>query len=240
MSARPKLTGVGVGPGPADLLTLRAVAAFRSADVIFEVVGRNSSFSVSGAVVDSIEGLSSRRERLVFSMSLSPGERRAAVRRNAEIVARELRGGNSCVFATIGDPLTYSTFPYLAAEVAELIEGLEVEVVPGVTSFNAAAAATGATLVEHDETLAVVPAFLPENLREGLLAATDTVVFLKAGKTVGAILAALDATGSEWDVAHVSRLGLEGERIAKGPDEALENAGEYLSLLIARRKRENR
>ena len=234
------MIGVGVGPGPKDLLTLRAVEALRSADVVFEAVGRNSAFSVSASIVDSVEGVTPDRRELVFSMSLSPAERKAAVRNNAEIVAAELREGKCCAFATIGDPLTYSTFTYLAAEVADLVDGVDVEVVPGVTSFNTAAAAAGTTLVEHDETLAVVPAFSAGNISPELFSTADTIVFMKAGKTMPAILEALNATDEDWDLTHVSRVGLDGERIARGAEAALDNAGEYLSLLIARKRRKER
>ncbi len=57
-------------------------------------------------------------------------------------------------FITLGDPTIYSTFAYVAKR---LIEGFEIEVIPGVTSFTGCAAAAGISLVEKDEILVIVP-----------------------------------------------------------------------------------
>ncbi|MDO5484478.1 MAG: SAM-dependent methyltransferase, partial [Desulfovibrionaceae bacterium] len=54
-----------------------------------------------------------------------------------------LEGGESAAFLTIGDPLIYSTFGYLWRTLRGLSPEVRVEVVPGITSFQAAAARSG-------------------------------------------------------------------------------------------------
>ena len=237
MSAVAKFIGVGVGPGPEDLLTLRAVEALRSANVIFEAVGKNSAFSVSGRVVDSIDGISAKRAKLVFSMSTDPKTRRAAVAENAERVAREIQSERVCAFATIGDPMTYSTYSYLLAELRKLIPNLEVETVPGVTSYQAAAAAAETPLVENDEILSLVPAFSEENLPQEIFDASDTLVFLKTYRTRKKILDAVKENWDGFDALYAARLGLDGETVSSDKSALEDLPEEYLSLLIAKKRK---
>jgi len=232
-----KFIGVGVGPGPEDLMTLRALKALQSADVIFEAVGKNSAFSVSGRIVETIEGIYAEHAKLVFSMSLDPETRRKAVEENAEQVARELRAGRVCAFATIGDPMTYSTYSYLLAELRSMMPDLQVETVPGVTSYQAAAAAAGTPLVENDEILSVVPAFSGGNLPRELFDSSDTLVFLKTYRTRKEILDKLGDNWKEFDALYAARLGLDGETLSSDTAEMADLPEEYLSLLIAKKRK---
>ena len=58
-------------------------------------------------------------------------------------------------FITLGDPAVYSTFMYTLPYIEEA--GVEVEVVPGVTSFCAVADSMKIPLVAWNEDLVVAP-----------------------------------------------------------------------------------
>ena len=60
------------------------------------------------------------------------------------------------VFLTLGDPTVYSTYWYVHKRVAA--RGYAAELVPGVPSFCAAAAAMGRALCEDGEMLHIIPA----------------------------------------------------------------------------------
>ncbi|MEI3479454.1 MAG: SAM-dependent methyltransferase, partial [Bilophila sp.] len=75
-------------------------------------------------------------------------EREGQVAANADAIITELRAGRDCAFATLGDAMTYSTFGYVLRRIQKAIPNLEVEIVPGITSFATLAAKAGAVLAE--------------------------------------------------------------------------------------------
>lgn len=71
----------------------------------------------------------------IFSMSRDKAVRAAQVQANADAIITELKAGRDCAFATLGDAMTYSTFGYVLEIIRESIPGVELEIVPGITSF---------------------------------------------------------------------------------------------------------
>jgi len=143
--------GVGVGPGDPGLLTLRAVEVLCRVQVVFAATGAHSQDCISGSVVDAVPGCQAERVTLVFSMAREMEDRRQAWSENAEKVADVLRQGKDCAFATIGDPLIYSTYTYLLRQVRELLPEVKVETIPGITSFQTVAARNNLPLVERED-----------------------------------------------------------------------------------------
>lgn len=229
-----KLYGVGVGPGDPDLLTLKAVAVLKSVDRVYDVIGPNTGKSVSGSILDSLD-LKTPRQSLVFSMSLDPKERLRSVRENAGIVTRELCEGHSCAFATIGDPNIYSTFIYLEREIRAALPELEVEIVPGITSFQAAAAKAKTPLVEDTQKLLLTPAYDEKILDEKYSA--DTLVFLKTYNTKSTILDHVKAKAPDAEFVYAARVGIDGEKLTCDESEIREFPDEYLSLMIAKKSK---
>ncbi|NOY75235.1 MAG: precorrin-2 C(20)-methyltransferase [Kiritimatiellaeota bacterium] len=222
--------GVGVGPGDSELLTLKAFRILNAVDVIFHVVGPNSPRSVSGAIVESHD-FPAERIPLTFSMLRGGAERDEQVRRNANTVAKALSAGRDCAFATIGDPMVYSTYIYISRELKRIIPELRIDTVPGITSFQAAAAAANFPLVEDKEILRVVPASSSDMPREGA-EGCETTVFLKTFKTKNALLD--EFADVERELLYATHVGLDDEAFSSDPDEIRSMDDEYLSLLIVR------
>lgn len=231
-----KFYGIGVGPGDPRLLTLYAAEVLRKVDVVFYATGANSADSVSGSVLKSVTGCTAQKVKLVFSMARIIKDRKSAWRKNAEHVAAALKRGADCAFVTIGDPLIYSTYSYLLQHVKALLPELEVETVPGITSFQVAAARYNLPLSENGEVLAVIPA-IGGRLCARVLRNADTVVILKVYRNRREVLNRLKKYGFKGEFLYASRLGLDGERLRHDPDEIVKCPDEYLSLLIARRTR---
>ncbi|MEI7781865.1 MAG: uroporphyrinogen-III C-methyltransferase, partial [Planctomycetota bacterium] len=126
---------VGAGPGHPDLLTLRAVACLRRADVVVHDV------LVPAALLDAVE---SRAERIPVPRIATAGDPGESVGR---LLAKLATTGRSIVRLKGGDP---SVFGRLAEELQPLREaGIPFEVVPGVTAALAAAAAAGVPLTSR-------------------------------------------------------------------------------------------
>lgn len=232
-----KFYGVGVGPGDPGLITVRAVEVLKSADFIFEAIGRNSRESVAGQVVDSIDSCKAHRERLVFSMSKNDSERGEYVKRNATLVAEELRKGCVCAFVTIGDPMIYSTYIYLLRELQRTVPGLEAETIPGITSFQAAAARADFPIVEDKESLCVIPAFSEDDLDSYPLDSADVLIFMKAYRTKEKIVNVLRQRGIEYTGVFACRIGLDGEYVTTELENIESLPEEYLSLLIVKKSK---
>lgn len=230
------LSGVGVGPGDPELLTLKAVKVLQQAAVIFHATGANSRESVSLHVVASALGRPAPLRELVFTMRPGLSERAPAWRRNARLVADELQAGRDCAFVTIGDPSIYSTWIYLLREVQAILPDVPVQTVPGITSFQAAAARLNRPLVEDRQVLTVIPAWDSTGADHPALATADTVVLLKTYRERRRIAAAL-ARHHLVPTGYAARLGLADELVQADPADLEKLPTEYLSLLIAQRAR---
>ena len=230
-----KLYGVGLGPGDHKLLTLRAMDVLNACGRVFEVVGANSSDSVSGSILDHAGIDRAKRVGLSFSMSKDKTVCNVRIAENALIIAEELKRGVDCAFTTIGDPLIFSTFSYTLKVLRQSLPELQAEVVPGITSFQTAAAKALVPLVEDEESLLLAPLHNAKGVEKAFASGANTLALLKAFKTKDSIIAKIRTEpGSE--VVYASRLALDGEFVTCDLDDAANAPETYLSLFIVKRK----
>lgn len=225
------LFGIGVGPGSPDLMTLRAVERLGRADVILAAASPRNEHSVALSIARPYLRPGVETLRLDFPMTRDKAVLREAWDKNAALAAAQLRQGKNAAFLTLGDPLVYSTFGYLLRTLQALMPDLPVDIVPGVTSFQAAAAHTGTILCEGKEALHVLPGILDGEALKDCLDHPGRAVILKAYRNFPAIRASLEAAGRADDAVFVSQLGLEGETVRRGMRDV--DKPPYLSLVIA-------
>jgi precorrin-2/cobalt-factor-2 C20-methyltransferase len=116
-------------------------------------------------------------------------------------------------FLTLGDAGLYSTYGYLLPRLRRAAPDLEVETVPGVPSFCAAAARFNLSLAQGTEPLAVLPsAEDPEELRR-LLRAFPNLVLMKVHRHYADILRVLEEEGRLEEAVLASRCGWPEERL---------------------------
>ena len=106
--------------------------------------------------------------------------------------------------------------------------GYDTALVPGVTSFCAAAARLDCSLAENREELHILPASY--DIEEGLRL-PGTKVLMKAGRKMGQVKALLRE--KELEAKMVENCGMEGERIYQSREEIPDQAG-YYSLLVVK------
>jgi len=157
------LFGVGVGPGDPELVTIKAVRVLTEAGLVLVPVMAGARQAGPGRAEATVRAHvdGARIRRVPFALSdrggVTPG-RRAAWEAAAREVATAFAGGTGTVaFATIGDPNIYSTFSYLAQTVRELVPGVAVHTVPGITAMQDLAARSGTVLAEGSESLVLLP-----------------------------------------------------------------------------------
>lgn len=191
-----KVIFIGAGPGAADLITLRGARLLATADVV-----------LYDALTDPM-----LRDHAPAARWLHVGKRgfcdsTGQTTINALLVkhAREVR---TVVRLKGGDP---SVFGRLEEELRALAEqGIETEVVPGVTAALAAAASSQKPLTRRGTGRSV--SFATAMTRTGDLYATrtaDTEVFYMAGKQLAELSRQLMAAGwaADTPVSVVSRAG---------------------------------
>jgi precorrin-2/cobalt-factor-2 C20-methyltransferase len=214
-----ELIGVGVGPGDPDLLTVAAVRELCSAGRVFVPVMAPGIAGRAETVVRA-HLTHDRLERLVFALNddVDGSQRRrhdcwdlAAAR----VVTHLRADAGTAVFATLGDPSMYSTFGYLAQTVRQLLPGVQIRTIPGITAMQAAASAAGLTLVEGSESLTLVPLSRDLATLGGALGSGGTVVAYKGGRHLALVrerVAAAGALDRAWCAEH---LGTPDERITR-------------------------
>ncbi len=229
-----KLYGVGLGPGDPSYLTLRAAELLQTADVIFTVISRNASSSISRSIVAQQNPHTEIRQ-LVFSMSCDAAVRAKQLRANAESVLEQLRLGQNCVFAALGDVMTYSTFGYILPIIRAELPEVEVEIVPGITSFAALTAKAQCVLAENGEELHVIPSFRADMANNLAFTPGSTTILLKTYHSRQALLSRLQQEGG-ISVLYGERLGMKGEFFSSDPEEIAARPEEYLSLILVKKQ----
>ena len=176
-------------------------------------------------------------ERLVFA--LNDDVRGSQQRRNelwdaaGRRVAEHLREhGGSAVFATIGDPMIYSTFTYLAATVRRLLPEVDVVLSPGITAMQAAASAAGLPLVEGTESLTLVPVTREVTGLRAALRGGGTVVAYKGGRRLDELRAEIEAAGALDRSVYAEHLGTRRARVLPLSEVDGTVAAPYLSTVV--------
>ena len=186
------LYGVGVGPGSPDLLTLRAVSVLRSVDVILAAASPKNDDSLALSIAGPHLPPGCDVMRLDFPMTRDREVLRQAWNANASQVAGIVRSGKNAAFLTLGDPLIYSTFGYLMRTLSRTVPGLPIEIVPGVTSYQAAAARTHTVLCEGEESLLLISGIADGERLKRLLLHSDSAVIPKHYRNVDTIAKAVN------------------------------------------------
>ncbi|BAJ32243.1 MULTISPECIES: precorrin-2 C(20)-methyltransferase [Kitasatospora] len=217
-----KLYGVGVGPGDPSLLTVRAAELIGKADVIAYHCARHGR-SHARAIAERYLTGRQIEERLMYPVTVEttdhPGGYRGALddfyQEAAARLAAHLDAGRDVVVLAEGDPFFYGSYQHMHKRLAHRYP---TEVVPGVTSISAAAARLGTPLVEAEEVLTVIPGTLPEEELTARLAATDSAVVMKLGRTFPAVRRALERAGRLDEARYVERATMDGERTGRLAD----------------------
>lgn len=217
-----KLYGVGTGPGDKEFLTLKAVRVIKEASVIFAPNNRGKNMSLDTAS-EFIEG--KRIVLIDFPMGRVTEE---DYRRAADIIAAEIKEGESGAFLTIGDPMIYSTFIYIVDKIKKYYGEVEIEVVPGIPSFIAAASQSQTVLTVKDDRF-----LLCDDFSEDKLDGVDSIAILKTSKNKEEILNSLEE--NNFSYKYIRRATLEEEKILEDREDILGDK-DYISLIIGKRK----
>ncbi len=225
------LYGIGVGPGDPELLTIKAAGVLGRVDLILAASSTKNDDSLALDIARPHLKPDARIIRLGFPMSRNEGTLQSAWEENARLVLKELEQGHDAAFITLGDPLLYSTFAYLLRTLRSLAPEQAVTIIPGITSFQAVAAATETVLAESAQNLLILPGIRNAAELRRSLEGADNAVILKAYTNFSAIRDELRTLPTKAHCVFASRMGMKEQFITRSLDEAPDNPT-YLSLML--------
>ena len=236
-----KLIGASLGPGDPDLITRRGWTALQSGARWIYPTKKAEAFSYALSIVER-GGLAVPADavELVFPMTRDAQALGRAWALAATRTVELLAEGRDAVFLVEGDASTFATFGHLARVVRELVPEVEVETIPGVSSFAAAAATTGLPLAEEDETLAIIPTAYGIAVIDHLLDDFDTLILLKVKPLLDDVLDLLERRGLLATSCFIEKVGSPDERIVHDLATLRDTPVNYLSLLLVRNPKRQR
>jgi precorrin-2/cobalt-factor-2 C20-methyltransferase len=230
------LYGIGVGPGDPDLITLKAVKILNRVDVVFAAASTNNPHSLALSIARAHIPEATPVELLHFPMTRDRSATRRAWEANAQRMVSVLASGRDAGFLTLGDSLTYSTFGYLMKHVQAAAPHIDVQAVPGITSYQAAASRLKTPLVEGEGSLMIVSGANGGDCLRSLSRKPETVVFLKAYRNLKDICAAIEESGRYPHCAAVKNCGQPNEEVVVDIETLCRQKPDYWTLIIARQE----
>ncbi|QND45118.1 precorrin-2 C(20)-methyltransferase (plasmid) [Rhizobium lusitanum] len=204
-----RLIGVGTGPGDPDLLTVKAVKALETADVVayFAKQGRGGN---GRAIVEDLLRADVTLLPLYYPVTTEIDKDAPEYNRqitsfydvSAEIVAAHLKAGKTVAVLSEGDPLFYGSYMHLHVRLADRFP---TEVIPGVTAMSGCWSLAGLPMVQGDDVLSVLPGTMAEGELARRLGDTQAAVIMKVGRNLPKIRRALVTAGRLDEAIYVER-----------------------------------
>ena len=203
-----RLIGVGTGPGDPELLTLKAVRAIESADVIAWFAKQGNASNARAIVADRIT--TQIEEQLGYPVTTEIDRRHdgyktatsAFYAEAASRIAAHLDAGRTVAVLSEGDPLFYGSYMHIHVRLANRYD---TEVIPGITAMSGCWSQAGLPLVQGDDILSVLPGTLDEIDLRDRLNTTDGAVIMKVGRNLPKIRRAIEAAGRLDTAVYVER-----------------------------------
>jgi precorrin-2/cobalt-factor-2 C20-methyltransferase len=228
------LYGIGMGPGDPELLTVKSARIISEVDVIFAAASTKNDYSLAVNIAEPYIPKETSVRMLHFPMTKEREETSTAWKTNAEIIISELEQGKDAAFLTLGDPMTYSTYGYILKNIQKIAPHIPITTIPGITSYQAAAACINTPLVEGEECLLVVSGVNGGDRLRQMTIKPENVVFMKAYRNVKDINAALNGDSGFTQCIGISNCSLPTQKIYPDTREFNDRMPEYWTLIIAK------
>ena len=227
------LYGVGVGPGDPELVTLKALRILQTVPVLAWPAPEEGPSLAREIVAQHLPG--TQRE-IPIRMPLLPARFPAndVYDKAAREIGAVLAACDNVAVICEGDPFFYGSFMYLFGRLAG---DYPVEVVPGVSSLTACAAALGTPLSAKNDVLTVVPGPLDAETMKQRLVDADAAAIIKVGRHLEKIRSVIDELGLGANARYIERATMSEQRIVPlaevGDDDA-----PYFSMILVHKRAE--
>ena len=231
------LTIAAVGPGDPSLLTLAAVEAIKDATVVSYPFSTKEGESLAEKIASKWISKDKKRLPLHFPMVDDPNTLKSAWRLAGNELMKMVEKGESVVFLAQGDISLFSTGSYILKELEKNHPKCLLKLIPGVTSFSAAAAISKLPLAFQEDQLLVLP--VPDSYEKLKIILADSVsmkrvvVLLKLGKKWTWVKPLLEELDLIENSIFAERVGFFDQQILRASDLS-SGSRPYFSLLLIR------
>jgi precorrin-2 C20-methyltransferase/precorrin-3B C17-methyltransferase len=230
------LSGVGLGPGDPELVTVKAARIIGAADVVAYHSARHGR-SVARSIAEPYLRGDQIEEQLVYPVTTEttahPGGYEGAIEEFYELAAgrlmAHLAAGRDVVLLAEGDPLFYSSYMHMHKRISGRFAAV---IVPGITSVSAASAALSMPLVEGNDVLTVLPGTLGADELTRRLRGADAAAIMKISRSYAEVRAALQESGRLDQAFYIERASGGSRQLIEQAREVDPAAVPYMSIVI--------
>ncbi|MEL6919494.1 MAG: precorrin-2 C(20)-methyltransferase [Pseudomonadota bacterium] len=225
------LYGVGLGPGAADLITLRASRLIEKTEVI-AYPAPDSGESFARSIVSGMLHSGKTEIPIIIPMRTERYPAAEIYDQAATTIAGCLDGGEDVVVLCEGDPFFYGSFMYLHERLADTYK---CEIVPGLASPMAAAAALAVPLASRNDVLTIVPGPSDDDRLRTQIMTSDVTVIMKVGRHAQRIVSLIDNMGLTAQSHYAERVTIAGAEFTCPLVDLGDRAVPYFSMIIIQR-----
>ncbi|TCD15012.1 precorrin-2 C(20)-methyltransferase [Oricola cellulosilytica] len=222
------LYGLGVGPGDPELLTLKAHRILTASPVV-AYPAPDTGQSFARAIVSGFLAPEQIEVPIVVPMRVQRFPAAEVYDQAASTIAGHLDANRDVAVLCEGDPFFYGSFMYLFER---LSQSYPCEIIPGVSSIMASAAALKRPLAARNDVLAVLPGPLSNEELEARLKTADALAIMKIGRHFNRIRVLLERLGLAACAGYCERVTLGEERIMPLSEVSDETAPYFSMILI--------
>ena len=228
-----KFYGIGTGPGDSSLLTVKAVDTLKNIDVLYTPEAKKGGDSLALSIVKKYLPEDLEIKSRHFPMSNDSFEKIQVWNDVSSEIVSDVKDGKDVGFITLGDPMIYSTYVYV---MERLMEDIEVETIPGISSFSNIASNQNYPLVMDTDPLMVIPCTMEEEKIDAALQTYDCFVLMKVYKNFKEIVQKLEKYDLIDSAILVSNSSQEREVVYKDlRDVHLQEKISYFSTILVNR-----
>lgn len=228
-----KFYGIGTGPGDSTLVTIKAVNTIKMLDILYTPEPKKGGDSLALSIVKEYVPDTVEIKQRHFPMNNDSVEKMASWDAIAAEIKADVKAGKEVGFITLGDPMIYSTYVYI---MERLMDEIEVETIPGISSFSNIASNQNFPLVMDTDPLMVIPCTMEEEKIDAALQTYDCFVLMKVYKNFKEIVQKLEKYYLIDSAILVSNSSQEREVVYKDlRDVHLQEKISYFSTILVNR-----
>jgi len=231
--------GVGVVPGDAELLTLKAVRALASADVVAHFAKAGNPSNARAIAASYLQAKTLELPLLYPVTTEQPTDDvayRGAIERffneSATAIAAHLEAGRVVAVLSEGDPLFFGSYMHIHVR---LMNRFRTEVIPGITAMSGCWSAAGLPIVQGDDVLTVLPGTLPQTELVRRLRQNEPAVVMKLGRNLPKVRRSLIESNRLANAIYVERGTMQDERMLPLAEKSDDLAPYFAIVLVTNR-----
>lgn len=233
-----KFYGIGTGPGDSSLVTVKAVNTLKNLDILYTPESKRGGESLALSIVDEYLPESLEIKSRHFPMNFNGTEKIQVWNSVSGEIVEDVKKGKNVGFVTLGDPMIYSTYVYV---MERLMEHIEVETIPGISSFSNIASNQNFPLVMDTDPLIVIPCTMEEDKIDEALEKYDCLVLMKVYKKINIVIDKLKKHDLIDHAILVSNSSQDKEEVFTNlRDEHIDEKISYFSTILVNKNRNKR